>query len=161
MVISSFDLSSPLCILTITWKFQRFKGYITDPTRASRYRGGRKSWELVKESLLVASFVITHRNWSQLNRIAENTGYSALNWLRNLDKCALNYIPEPIKHTSCLYAKTELPASFLWLAPRFDPLCIGACNARPSLIQIYIEQFKYVQSFTFSNIQGSRFKVHQ
>ena len=42
--------------------------------------------ELVKESLLVRSSVMTHRSWSQpddpqgrLNRIAENAGFSVLN----------------------------------------------------------------------------------
>ena len=54
---------------------------------------------------LAGSSVIAYRSSSQpdprpkLNRIAENTGFSVLNWLRNVIKCALNYIPEPIKHT--------------------------------------------------------------
>ena len=37
-----------------------------------------------------------------------------------------------------LYVITELPASFLRPVPRFDPLCVGACNVRPPLgITIY------------------------
>ena len=63
--------------------------------------------ELVKKKL-TGSFVITHRSWSQadpqvtLNRIAENTS-CVLNWLRNVIKWALNYIPEPIKYTKTSY----------------------------------------------------------
>ena len=59
--------------------------------------------------------------------------------------------PEPIKHTKLvfsaillsfgrgsgwdqlLYVITELPASFLTPIPRFDPLCMGACNVQPPL----------------------------
>ena len=65
--------------------------------------------------------------------------------------CALNYIPEPIKHTKLVFSAillsfargsgwdqllcvtTKLPAIFLWLPPRFDPLCMGPCNVWPPL----------------------------
>ena len=33
-----------------------------------------------------------------------------------------------------LYVITELPASFLTPVPRFDPLCMGACNVQPPLM---------------------------
>ena len=63
----------------------------------------------------------------------------------------LNYIPEPIKDTKLvfsaillsfawgsgwdqlLYVTTQIPASYLLPTPRFDPLCIGACNVQPPL----------------------------
>jgi len=32
-----------------------------------------------------------------------------------------------------LYVITELPANFLRPVPRFEPLCMGACNVRPPL----------------------------
>ena len=53
--------------------------------------------------------------------------------------CTLNYIPQPIKHTKLVFSAillsfargsgwdqllrviTQLPASYLWPAPRFDP----------------------------------------
>ena len=31
------------------------------------------------------------------------------------------------------YVITHLPASYLWPAPRFDPLYMGACNVQPPL----------------------------
>ena len=100
---------------------------------------------------------MTHRRWSQpdprakLHSTAENTGFSVLNYLRNVIWCTLNYIPEPIKHTKLvfsaillsfgrgsgwdelLYVITKLPASFRRPIPRFDPLCVGACNIKPPL----------------------------
>ena len=36
--------------------------------------------------------------------IAETTGFSVLNWLRNIIECTLNYIPEPIKHTKVVFS---------------------------------------------------------
>ena len=36
----------------------------------------------------------------------------------------------------------ELPASFLRPVPRFDPLCVGACNAQPPLVFTYRERFE-------------------
>ena len=118
--------------------------------------------ELVNESLLVV--VMAHRSWSEpnpqpkLNSIAENTGFSVLNWIRNVIYCALNYIPEPIKHTKLvfsaillsfgrgsgwdqlLYVITELPASFLWPAPRFDPLCMKHAMSNLLWVQLGISQ---------------------
>ena len=59
---------------------------------------------------------MTHIRWSQpdpqakLHSAAENTGFSVFNWLRNVIWCALNYIPEPIKHTK---------TSVFWCAVKF------------------------------------------
>ena len=81
-----------------------------------------------------------------------------LNWIRNVIYCALNYIPEPIKHTKLvfsaillsfgrgsgwdqlLYVITELPASFLWPAPRFDPLCMEHAMSDLLWVQLGISQ---------------------
>ena len=34
---------------------------------------------------------------------------------------------------------TELPASFLRPVPKFEPLCMGACNVRPPLVKVWKE----------------------
>ena len=119
---------------------------------------GRKISNLgASQRKLAGSFVLTHRSQSQpdprvkLNSIAGNTGFSVLNWLRNVIKC-IKFILEPIKHTKLVFSAillsfgqgsgwdqllcviTELLPSFLRPVPRFDPLCMGACNVRPPLM---------------------------
>ena len=57
--------------------------------------------ELAKDSLLV--FVLEHTEadpsliLSKTQQGSRKHQFSMLNWLRNVIKCALNYIPEPIK----------------------------------------------------------------
>ena len=49
---------------------------------------------------LAGSSVMTHRSWSLTKTQQDNRKHQfVLNWLRNVIKCTLNYIPEPIKHT--------------------------------------------------------------
>ena len=140
---------------------QEFKMVFRDSKDVDPEEVGHKKSNLgAGQWRLAGSFVMTHIRWSQpdpwakLHSTAENTGFIVLNWLRNVIKCASNYIPEPIKHTKTsvfcypvefwsgsgwdelLYVVTELPASFLRPVPRFDSLCMGACNVRPPLMLI-------------------------
>ena len=93
---------------------------------------------------LAGSFVITTEADpslipNQTQQDSRKHHFSVLNWLRNVIKCTLNYISEPIKYTKtsvfCYAVKfcsgwdqllcvmTKLPASLRCPAPRFDFLC--------------------------------------